>query len=557
MNIAPPAMGMDTSTHKLLYHYLDSPNTADYTYDPTANAWTVISSSGAIPIWNSGCTGSCNVASGIATLYDPVSNAIIAWNEGNPGVDTLWQGALSGSATSPMVSITAPANNTFVNGTVSVAATAADDVGMSQVQFRLDGMKLGSPVTGAGPSYGLSWDTTTTTNGSHKLTAIATDTAGNSTTSSPVSVTVNNLGPPMISAVAAGLISSVGATITWTTDQPSTSQVSYGITSMYGFTTTLNPTLVTSHSVHLSGLAASTTYHFQVSSKNSGGALAMSGDFTFSTNTTSFLTFISTAGNDANTSMNCSSTANCRTLAAAVSVTAPGGEVVVVSSGGYGPVTISQPVLIMAIGVDASISTAAAGVSAVTINTTAAVTIRGLSLHGAGLGLDGILVQQVGSLRLFDTLIENFTGDGVHMASSGDLAVDGSQFNDNGNDGILIANASANAYVNNSVFDDNGNAGVETSAGQASVTDSSAHYNGNGFLADGGTLTLSDDFAIFNGTGLASASGGTMSFARCLISNNTTAYNVGTGSTMSSARNSLIAPGQATVGTISTLPALQ
>jgi hypothetical protein len=47
------------------------------------------------------------------------------------------------------------------------------------VQFQLDGVVLGSQATGLRPSYSISWDTTTATNGNHILTAIATDGAGN------------------------------------------------------------------------------------------------------------------------------------------------------------------------------------------------------------------------------------------------------------------------------------------------------------------------------------------------------------------------------------------
>jgi hypothetical protein len=56
-------------------------------------------------------------------------------------------------------------------------------------------MNLGGVVTGPGPSYGISWNTVTATNGNHTLSAVASDAAGNTATSS-VNVTVNNLGPP-------------------------------------------------------------------------------------------------------------------------------------------------------------------------------------------------------------------------------------------------------------------------------------------------------------------------------------------------------------------------
>ena len=65
-------------------------------------------------------------------------------------------------------------------------------------------------------------------NGPHTLTAVASDAAGHATTSSGVSVTVNNPSvPPVISGVTA-TVTSAGATISWTTDKASNSQVAYG-----------------------------------------------------------------------------------------------------------------------------------------------------------------------------------------------------------------------------------------------------------------------------------------------------------------------------------------
>jgi hypothetical protein len=58
------------------------------------------------------------------------------------------------------------------------------------VQFKLDGANLQAEDTSS--PYSIIWDTTTTTNGSHTLTALARDAAGNTTTSSSVSVTVSN-----------------------------------------------------------------------------------------------------------------------------------------------------------------------------------------------------------------------------------------------------------------------------------------------------------------------------------------------------------------------------
>jgi len=89
--------------------------------------------------------------------------------------------------------------------------------------------------------------------------------------------------PFAISNVAAGSITATGATITWSTNQASSSQVEYGTTTAYGSLTTLNNTPVTSHSQPLTGLLAATIYHYRVHSSNSLGVQIVSGDFTFTT----------------------------------------------------------------------------------------------------------------------------------------------------------------------------------------------------------------------------------------------------------------------------------
>jgi hypothetical protein len=79
-----------------------------------------------------------------------------------------------------------------VTGTVTVSATASDNVGVSGVQFKLDGANLGAVDTAA--PYTIAWNTATATPGTHTLTAVATDAAGNTTTSAPVTVTVSQGG---------------------------------------------------------------------------------------------------------------------------------------------------------------------------------------------------------------------------------------------------------------------------------------------------------------------------------------------------------------------------
>ena len=88
----------------------------------------------------------------------------------------------------PTASITAPANGATVSGTVNIAASANDDIGIERVEFLLDGALLGSDATAP---YGFAWNSTTATDGGHVLTARAVDLAGNTGTSPQVNVTVS------------------------------------------------------------------------------------------------------------------------------------------------------------------------------------------------------------------------------------------------------------------------------------------------------------------------------------------------------------------------------
>jgi hypothetical protein len=100
----------------------------------------------------------------------------------------------AGDITLPTVSITAPTAGATVAGTVTVAASASDNVGGGGVQFKLDGANLGAEVTTA--PYSTAWDTSTAANGSHTLTALARDAAGNTATATAVTITVSNSNIP-------------------------------------------------------------------------------------------------------------------------------------------------------------------------------------------------------------------------------------------------------------------------------------------------------------------------------------------------------------------------
>ncbi|MGA1871172.1 MAG: cohesin domain-containing protein [bacterium] len=88
--------------------------------------------------------------------------------------------------------------------------------------------------------------------------------------------------PPVISDIESQpSISSV--IITWYTDEAATSRVEYGSTIAYGSFTPLDSSLITEHSVTITGLDSETTYYFRVNSQDASGNEAVSGNDTFIT----------------------------------------------------------------------------------------------------------------------------------------------------------------------------------------------------------------------------------------------------------------------------------
>jgi thermolysin len=127
------------------------------------------------------------------------TNVADAWDE--VGVDT----ALCDDGTTddpPSVSITNPFEGATVSGTVSVAADASDDNGVSQVEFFVDGGSIGVDSDGS-DGWSASWDTTAYAEGSHTISATATDTAGQTATDS-ISVTVSNTSAGEFTLTASG-----------------------------------------------------------------------------------------------------------------------------------------------------------------------------------------------------------------------------------------------------------------------------------------------------------------------------------------------------------------
>jgi len=178
--------------------------------------------------------------------------------------------------TAPSVSITAPGVGAYVAGTTPLSATVTDSSGVSNVRFQVDGSNIGSLLTSS--PYSFNWDSTAVSDGTHTLTVIGVDAAGN--TGMQTGYSFNTLNAALtFSSISGSGVDSVSSTVTWTTNQLSDSKVVYSTDLSYGSSAS-SGTNTTSHSVGLGALPAG-TYHYKVVSKNQAGVTATSTDNSF------------------------------------------------------------------------------------------------------------------------------------------------------------------------------------------------------------------------------------------------------------------------------------
>ena len=76
--------------------------------------------------------------------------------------------------------------------------------------------------------------------------------------------TSGDVTPPQIQAIQTAATSDTSIIISWTTDELAIGQVEYGIDSNYGSFSSWEPGQVVSHSITLTGLSPSTTYHYSI-----------------------------------------------------------------------------------------------------------------------------------------------------------------------------------------------------------------------------------------------------------------------------------------------------
>lgn len=92
--------------------------------------------------------------------------------------------------TAPSVAMVSPLNNQTVSGIVTLVASSSDNVGVSGVRYYIDNIAVGNQL--AESPYAYAWNSQSVANGTHTVRAVSRDAAGNSATSSPITLSVLN-----------------------------------------------------------------------------------------------------------------------------------------------------------------------------------------------------------------------------------------------------------------------------------------------------------------------------------------------------------------------------
>ena len=268
-------------------------------------------------------------------------------------------------------------------------------------------------------------------------------------------------------------------------------------------------------------------------------------------------TWVSGVGDDVNP---CSRTAPCKTFAGAISKTAAGGYINALDPGGFGAVTITKSITIDGGGGSlAGILGSSPGQSAIIVNSpTAVVTLRNLSIEGAGAGANGIRVIAAAQVHVEHCNIQDFTTNGILFSAAGDLFVSDTSIENAANQGIYAQ--SGRTTLDRVQITGSGFGVLVGNSAIATAKHSTSSGNEAGFgtaYSASAQLNLEHSVATHNRYGVMAIHGSTVRLNDVNVSNNTVTglYNDGTGSLVSFGNNRF--GGNAVDGNFTSLVALR
>jgi len=243
-------------------------------------------------------------------------------------------------------------------------------------------------------------------------------------------------------------------------------------------------------------------------------------------------TWVSGVGDDANP---CSRTAPCKTFAGAISKTAPCGEISVLDPGGFGAVTITKGITLNGDGTLAGILNATVNGIIINAGTSDAITIRNISINGAGSGVNGIRYLAGKSVNVDNCKISGFTSNGIDVSvgSSGNFNLMVRQTAITGNCsgapiGIRMTTAGGTANLCASIdssYLQGLASGLDVLAGTATITRSVVSNNTNfGIIAEAtGVINADTNYLTCNNVAVSAQVGGsTVRLSNNTITGNTT-----------------------------------
>jgi hypothetical protein len=208
-------------------------------------------------------------------------------------------------------------------------------------------------------------------------------------------------------------------------------------------------------------------------------------------------TWVSGVGSDANP---CSRTAPCQTFAGAISKTAVNGQISVLDSSGFGALTITKSISIVAEGAEGSALACATNSFIVNAGASDVVNIRGISFQGCATGIYGIKVLSAKSVFISRCAVHGFlnaNGGGIGVVPTSatvNVTVSDCSLTRNKH-GVFIeptGGGQATVVLDHVVIDGNTSMGirVDGAAGQALVSNSVITGQGNRglYTSGGGTI---------------------------------------------------------------------
>lgn len=191
------------------------------------------------------------------------------------------------AAIRPSVTFVNPENNSNLSSTINLNATITTTLWISTAQFNISnntGVQLTLAATNTSTT---NWNTTLNTtalqDGNYTITIITNDSSNNINNTVNLTIRIDNTKPNILNLLN-GTPDTTTTTITWDTNEPANSTITYGTTTLLGSSTT-NNTNTTSHSIPLTGLTSSTTYYYNVTSCDLAGNCNTTGPYNFNTTT--------------------------------------------------------------------------------------------------------------------------------------------------------------------------------------------------------------------------------------------------------------------------------